>query len=258
MADLTPNDTITLMEKLTKKEQKALRHAERVEMEERAERRKKWKDYAFWGGFVVILLLSVGAIIYFSMPRTGKTTEVMAEASTNLPPVSAADYSSGPKNAQITLIEYGDFQCPACSHYFPMITQLKKDFKDTVRVIYRNFPLTSVHKNAQIAAQAAYAAGKQGKFWEMHDLLYENQTKWADSTTPDQIFAQYAVQLGLDPVQFTTDMTSKEAVDFIAAQASGGEKAGVQGTPTFFLNGHLLENPTDYNQLKATVEQEVK
>lgn len=246
------------MEKLTKKEQKALRHAERVEMEERAARRKKLKDYAFWGVFFVILLASVGTIIYFSLPKPTPTAQVMAEADSLLPPVSSTDYVTGAKNAKLTVIEYGDFQCPACGHYFPMVEQMRKDFKDSVRFVFRNFPITSAHPNAQIAAQAAYAAGKQGKFWEMYDLLYKNQTKWADSTTADQVFATYAVQLQLNPAQFTTDMTSQEAADFVNAQSQAGQKAGVQATPTFFLNGRMMNPPTDYAQLNATVQQELK
>jgi protein-disulfide isomerase len=92
----------------------------------------------------------------------------------------------------------------------------------------------------------------------MHDKLYTEQEKWSGSTTADVLFTQYAVQMGLDPVQFTNDMKSQEGITFITAQEQAGEKAGIQGTPTFYLNGHLLTNPLDYNAFKSSIEQELK
>jgi protein-disulfide isomerase len=248
------------MDKLTKKELKELRKAERIEEEGKEARKKKLKNYGFWGLFAVLLLLCLGVLYYIVRPTSAPVSEIVSkEATASLPPLTAQDYRSGPEAAEVTLIEYGDFQCPACGHYFTMVNKLKGEYKDSLRFVFRNFPLSQIHKNAQLAAQAAFAAGKQGKFWEMHDLLYTNQTTWSESDNAETLFTQYAIeQLNLQPVQFTVDMNSSEAAELILQQAQGGQKAGVQGTPTFYLNGKLLINPTTYEDFKGAIEQELK
>lgn len=247
------------MDKPTKKEVKALRHIERVEHEEREARNKKLKNYGYWVLFIGLIIACVGVLIYITRPQTPSAQETLAQpVNTALPAVTATDNQAGPEKAKVTLIEYGDFQCPACGHYFPMVSQLKNDYKDSVKFVYRHFPLTTAHKNAQAAAQAAQAASKQGKFWEMHDLLYKNQTAWSESDNAAQAFSEYATQIGLNVDQFTQDMNSEETLTFIKASFDGGSKAGVQGTPTFYLNGKQLTNPTSYDEFKKLVDQALK
>lgn len=247
------------MDKLTKKEIKALRHAERVEQEEREVRNKKLKNYAFWASFLALLIASIGVIYFITRPQTPSTQEALSQpVNTALPPVTAADNQTGPANAKVTLVEYGDFQCPACGQYFPMVSQLKNEYKNSVKVVYRHFPLTNLHKNAQSAAQAAQAAAKQDKFWEMHDLLFKNQAAWSESDAAAAAFTDYASQLGLNIDQFTLDMNSEETLNSIKSHVDGGTKAGIQGTPTFFLNGKQLTNPTTYEDFKKLIDESLR
>lgn len=252
------------MNKPTKKELKAQRKLERQHEEElqaqKTVKQQKLKQYGLWGIFAAVLLISAGSIFYLLTNKPPKATEVPQLSSLvnpSLPAVTEKDYQSGTTSAKLTLIEYGDFQCPACAHYFPMVSKVKTDYKDKVNVVFRNFPIPSVHKNAELAAQAAYAAGKQNKFWEMHDLLYKNQEKWSESDTADEQFTIYASELQLNPIQFTFDMSSDEAKTFVTEQALGGKNAGVAGTPTFYINGHFLTNPATYEEFKAIIDQEL-
>ena len=252
---LTPTKTGS-MQKLTKKELKAKRHEERVKQEERNLRRIALKTYAFWVACGLLLVASI-AVIYFITWRQPPVPQESLTQPVNqaLPAVTAADYHNGPEKASVTLIEYGDFQCPACAHYAPMITKLKTDYKDSLRIVFRHFPLTNTHKNAQAASQAAHAASKQGKFWEYHDVLYKNQAAWSASDEATSAFTDYASQLGLNIDQFLADMNSEETLNVIQAHREGGIKAGVPGTPTFHVNGRQVVNPTTYEDFKLLVDQ---
>lgn len=163
----------------------------------------------------------------------------------------------GNKDAMVTLVEYSDFQCPACAAYAPLVNNLHKDFPDTLKVVYRYFPLTTIHKNAMISAKAAEAANRQGKFWEMHDQLFEHQTDWAKTENPTDAFQTYAQAIGLDMDKFNADMTDVSLGDVVKADQQLGTDANIQGTPTFFLNGTKLDNPKDYEAFKKLVADEI-
>ena len=163
--------------------------------------------------------------------------------------INADDHLSGSASAPIKFIEYGDFQCPACAAYFPMVQQLQKEFGDTVVFVFRNFPLRQ-HPNAVPAAQAAEAAGLQGKYWEMFDMIYENQDAWSASTTVADIFAGYATKIGLNLDQYQEDVNSDGVKRKIDSDLNGGLGFGVNSTPSFFVNGKLLAQPT-YDTFKA-------
>ena len=151
------------------------------------------------------------------------------------PPVGGADQSAGNTSASLTLVEFGDYQCPHCRHAHPLIKRLLEDKADSVHFVFRNFPLQEIHPQAHVAALAAEAAGKQGKFWEMHDLIYDNQ---------DQLSAHFlldlAKELQLDLHRFGNDWKSAEITDKVENDFESGVRSGVNGTPTFFINGNLL------------------
>lgn len=169
------------------------------------------------------------------------------------------EWSKGPLDAKVTLVEYSDFQCPACAARKPLVEKLINEFGNHLRFVYRYFPLRTLHKNAQISSQAAEASGLQGKFWEMHDLLFENQSVWANqgSEEAQQTFISYAVMLGLDIEKFKTDLTSSAVEKAVNEDYDGGEAAGVRSTPTFFLNGAAI-NPGTYDEFRTLVREKIE
>lgn len=188
--------------------------------------------------FLIVLgvaILALGGIFVFSNNKSssnGSTTT----AST------VTNHSTGNLNSKVEVLEYGDFQCPACGQFFPLVNAVKTQYKDTVKFTFRHFPLDSIHKNARAGSRAAEAAGQQGKFFEMHDLLYQNQNAWVDSSDPLSIFSGYAQQLGLDVNAFKIYYASESANSSINADLQEGQKKGVSGTPTFFIAGKQINN----------------
>jgi protein-disulfide isomerase len=164
-------------------------------------------------------------------------------------PVSARDHAEGAPEAPLTLVEYGDYQCPYCGMAYPGVKQLQKTLGRKLRFIFRNFPLTQAHPFARIAAQAAEAAALQGKFWPMHDLIYENQ----DDLSP-QALVLWARQLGLDEKKWADALESPEIAKRIKEDRSSGIRSGVNGTPTFFINGIRHDGGPDYDSLLAALE----
>jgi protein-disulfide isomerase len=162
----------------------------------------------------------------------------------------------GPADSKVTLIEYGDFECPACAVYAGFIERLAaEEATGTLRVVFRHFPL-SQHPNALVAAQASEAAAAQGKFWEMYKLLYAGQDMWAtlsDSAARD-VFAGYAGMAGLDAAKFKTDIDSDAGKQLIQAELAEGEALGISYTPTIFVNGKAIDNPQSYEAFKAIID----
>lgn len=158
----------------------------------------------------------------------------------------------GNEQASVTLVEYGDFECPACFGFFPLVKQVKEEYKDKLRFEFRNFPLVQVHQHALAAHRAAEAASKQGKFWEMHDILYQRQEDWNGPSASDPtgipigqaitLFEGYAKELGLNVDQFKTDVEAQDTLGTINADLARGGNDGVNATPTFFLNGKKIED----------------
>lgn len=157
-----------------------------------------------------------------------------------------ADHVKGKEDSKVILIEYGDFQCPSCGGAFPNVNTLMDEYGDRIAFVFRNFPLTSIHPNAKAAAAAAESAGLQGKYWEMYDLIYENQDAWSnlDTSKRTDAFVAYANQLALDTEKFTTDLSNADINKKINFDMSLGKANGVSATPTFFLNGEKLDEKT--------------
>ena len=168
------------------------------------------------------------------------------------PPVGASDHAQGSAKAPVTLVEYGDYECPYCGQAYPIVKALQKRLGDQVRLVFRNFPLGEMHPHAEHAAEAAEAAGAQGKFWEMHDLLYENQDALDDGD-----LAQYATALGLDVPRFIREMSEHSHAARVREDFRSGVRSGVNGTPTFFINGVRHDGPFDLRSLLAAIEEAV-
>lgn len=167
-------------------------------------------------------------------------------------------HSSGNPNAPVTLEEFGDFQCPPCAMLSEPINQFEKNYRPNLRVVFHNFPL-AVHAHAREAALVAEAAGLQGRFWEMHDLLYREQAIWSKATDVRTLFNSYAGILNLDVERFKRDMDGEQASERVAADQKQGASLGVQNTPTIFLNNRAVD-PKSLNPdaLRAEVEDAVK
>ncbi len=164
----------------------------------------------------------------------------------------------GSNKNSVTLLEYGDFQCPSCGQYYPILKELKRKYSGEVEFQFSHFPLDKIHPHARAAHRAAEAAGLQGKFFEMHDLLYENQQTWSSLGDAINIFTNYAKQLNLDMTKFDQDMRSGTANATINSDVAAGQTAGATGTPTFVLNGKKLDdNPRDLASFSKVLEDAV-
>jgi protein-disulfide isomerase len=167
--------------------------------------------------------------------------------------VNTNDHIQGKKDAKVTLVEYGDYECPYCGQAYPIVKELQKIEGTKLKFVFRNFPLEQVHPHAVPAACAAEAAAKQGKFWEMHDLLYENQEALEDN---DLLI--YAKELKLDIPQFTKDMESDEIKNKVEVDFMSGVRSGVNGTPTFFINGIRHDGSYELPFLKEAIAMALK
>jgi protein-disulfide isomerase len=165
-------------------------------------------------------------------------------------PASAADHAIGPAQAAVTVVEYGDFECPNCKQAAPSVRHLLERFKGRVRFVYRHFPLEEVHPNALHAAQAAECAGAQGKFWPMHDLLFDNQTHLKLAQ-----LASYAERLQLDMERYRSEMEDQLYLQRIREHMESGHASGVRSTPGFFVNGRVQDVSFGINHLFEAVEK---
>jgi len=165
-------------------------------------------------------------------------------------PVGERDHAQGPADAPVTLVEYGDYECPYCGMAYPILKQVQAHFGDRLRFVFRNFPLENVHPHAQHAAEAAEAAADQGKFWEMHDRIFEHQKRLRDED-----LRAYAADEGLDADRFAVDLAGHTFAARVREDFMSGVRSGVNGTPTFFVNGVRHDGPWDAEDLIAAVER---
>ena len=190
---------------------------------------------------IVVGAASVAGGFWIYRAKRAELTRVLADdkhEDADSPELESA-HLRGDKHAPVTLEEFGDFQCPPCATLAATLLRVEHDYGKKLRVIFRQFPLP-MHVHAQEAACAAEAAGLQGRFWEMHDLLYRNQNSWAGAAKVADTFKEYASGLGLDIEQFARDYASPQVLERVTADHALGEKRGVTATPSLFLNGHNL------------------
>jgi protein-disulfide isomerase len=164
-------------------------------------------------------------------------------------PVAATDHAQGPANAPVTLVEYGDYQCPYCGAAYPIIKAVQQRLGDKLRFVFRNFPLQQAHPYAELAAEAAEAAGAQGKFWEMHDALFENQAELGQ-----ELIETLVGRLGLDAASFESDLETRKFQARVKHDFMGGVRSGVNGTPSLFINGERYDEGWDEESLAAALE----
>lgn len=201
-------------------------------------------------GLLAIIIVLFGYYFY----KTGGSATMPAPTIE----VSQTDHVRGAAGAKVTVVEFGDFQCPACGMYEPIVQKVMSDNKDIVQFVFRHFPLTQIHQNALISAKAAEAAGEQGKFWEMHDLLYAKQREWSSALNAREFMVTYAKDLGLDTAKFAADLNSSAIEKKIRAEYLEGTKLDVQGTPTFFINGKKIDNPQSVEAFTALIKEAAK
>ena len=167
-----------------------------------------------------------------------------------LPVSEARDHIQGPADAPVTLLEYGDYECPYCGAAYPIVKQVQERMGERLRFVFRNFPITTSHPHAERAAEAAEAAASQGRFWEMHDLLYENQRRLRDEHLRD-----YAEQLGLELEAFDRDLSEHVQAARVHEDFMSGVRSGVNGTPTFYMNGARHDDSYELETLLAALER---
>jgi len=203
----------------------------------------------------ITAIMAAIVVIVAGMAWIGSAQDHANDPQSLSTPVSEGDWYEGGADAAVTLVEYSDFQCPACGAYFPVMQGLHEAYGDTLKIVYRNYPLTSLHPNAQLAAQAAEAAGMQGQFFLMHDLLFGNQQMWSGTLDPTETFVGYATSIGLDVEQFKIDLKGNETFNAVKEDIRSGDKAKVNSTPTFFLNGvQITKNPQGLEPFKTLID----
>lgn len=198
--------------------------------------------------WIAIIVVVIGGLIFLGEGGGSKI-----EPALEVGVVHPLDHIKGNASSTVVLMEYSDFQCPACRSYYPIMREITTEFGDKALFIYRHFPLISIHFNAEFAARASEAASKQGKFWEMHDLLFEKQNEWANAADPSPMFESYATLIGLNIDQFKLDFKSPEVRDFVRAQRTHAVQSGLQGTPSFFINGKQIQNPNSVDEFKTII-----
>ncbi len=201
-----------------------------------------------WAGATALVVLAVVVLYFF--------TGAAATEQSSAVPVTSSDITYGTSDPQLTVIEYSDFQCPYCAEYAKWLTQLREKYGDRVQFAYRFYPLAN-HQWATMAAKVAYAAYLQGKFWQMHDLLFQRQTEWESVADPRTLFESYAESLGLDMQQFRDDADAQSTTDFIKKQAAEGKKAGVNHTPWFVI-GDQSVLPRSLEQFDKAIQKALR
>jgi protein-disulfide isomerase len=207
-----------------------------------------------WIIFTVITIGIISALVIFSGGKKVDISKVDPNAvqTANSQNGNIADHVFGKVGSKVTLIEYGDFQCPPCASAHPVVKSITNQYKDQLQFVFRNFPITEAHPNAKAASGTAEAAGLQGKYWEMNDKIYSTQTDWSDLsiTERSKFFENLANELGLDIKKFNADLQATAINEKINFDLGLGKKAGVEATPTFYLDGKKLDTAAYGTEVK--------
>ena len=199
---------------------------------------------------VIVLAVAVaaGAAVYLSrQPDRPEETAAPTRAD-----IKGGGHIRGPEKAALTLVEFGDYQCPSCGAYHPLVKEILNRYPQQLRLEFHHFPLITIHPNSMLASKAAEAAGEQGRYWEMHDALFDHQREWSDSPNAEPIFVALASQMGLDSNKFMQGLRSPQLQDRILRDVEQGQNAKVDAVPTFFINGervHIKLSMEDFVQV---------
>ena len=195
----------------------------------------------------VLGALAIAAFLSQGAEEAPETTGARQEIST------AAARIRGPENATLKLVEFGDYQCPSCRFYHGIVTELFERFPDQLALEFHHFPLASIHHNSVFAAVAAESAGEQNRFWEMHDLLFDNQDLWANSPNPESVFISFAAQLGLDQDMFMQSLRASETESRVLRDVTEGRELQINAVPAFFLDGRPVPLPPNVEEFERLI-----
>jgi protein-disulfide isomerase len=199
----------------------------------------------------------VAALLAITITRGGEQEQAAAPGA-GTTTLADARHVKGRADAAVTLVEFGDFQCPTCGSFYPVVKRLSEQFPTDLKVEFFHFPLIGIHPNAMSSAIAAEAAGEQGRFWEMHDMLFENQQAWSPLANPRETFLMYAGAIGLDLEQFEQDMRSDEIINRVVADGALASQRNLPGTPTFILNGRQIGLPLTYVEFERLIYEAIE
>jgi len=205
---------------------------------------------------VLAVVLAAGIAVYLGL-QTSASNGGAGKPSTEVNP--GGGHIRGNASAPVTLVEFGDYQCPSCGFYHPIVDELLRRYPDKVKLEFHHYPLVTAHAHALAAAMAVEAAGDQGKYWEMHDVIYNHQKEWSILPNPESQFLAYAAELGLDANKFMQSVKSIDVEKRISDDIKRGSEAKVGGTPTFFINGHAVEPlPSGVDEFASIVDAAMK
>lgn len=207
----------------------------------------------FWAIIAIVVIIFGGLAVF------GGNKKDSSGSASNKSSSSLSQNTQGKNSANVVLVEYGDYQCPFCEQYYPTVKSAVTEFNDQIKFQFRHFPLTNLHRNAFAASRAAQAAALQNKFWEMHDSLYDpnNNQVWTQASNPNPYFEQYATNIGLNLTQFKKDFASSQVNDTINADMAEGNRLGITGTPTFFINGKKTEIANDLKSFQKVLNEAI-
>lgn len=202
--------------------------------------------------WIIFILVCLGVLSLIIFLNKNDTTKFTGDANMVITEGPISDHTFGSNQNKVVLVEYADYQCPGCATVYTMLKELSTQYKDQVTFVFRNMPLTNMHPNALAAATAAEAAGKQGKYYEYHDMLYSNQSAWSDASVSQRtsVFEGYAQQLGLNVDQFKSDLSGSDITAKINRDRSTASKFGVTSTPSLVLNGTNVDQTTTFEKDK--------
>jgi len=209
--------------------------------------------------FIIGLVLIAAAVSLYALVRSSRSANSnTATPVADGPPGAVPSHVRGNPDAKVTLEEFGDFQCPSCGVYYAELRKIEEEFGPRLRVVFREYPLYPSHKYGLLAAQVAEAAGAQGRFWEMHDKLYETQKVWSDAPEALPIFTDYANAIGLDIDRFNRDINGEAVASRIMQDGIRAHALGVKGTPSFFINGKEVKDDLySFSGLRTMINKEL-
>lgn len=210
----------------------------------------------------IIIITLIVAVIGFVVYALSRPESSINTTNTNRPKVEAdvtklsQGNFQGPEDAKVTLSEFGDYQCPACAQYHKVLKEnILPKYDGKIKFVFLNYPLPQIHDNAQSAAQAAEASALQGKFWQMHDILYERQKEWEKLKDPKGKFESYAREIGINVDQYKQDYASQKVIDIINNQAALGDAFKLEGTPSFFVNGVQVDTKSGSSSIEQAIDK---